>query len=82
MKVHTLIYLVKDNHGNKSSATCEEIGDTIHISGLVDRYGNSVTFESDAHHLSTWVGDYGFKFRKIEKIQDFDSLWETKIQKQ
>lgn len=76
MKVHTRIYLVKDNFGNKASASCEDSSDTIQISGLKKANGEPSYFESDAYHLESYCKSDGLEYKVIEDIHDFDKLWE------
>lgn len=75
MKVRSRIYLVKDNFGNKASATCEESCDTIRICGLKKGNGEPSYFESDAYHLASHCVEDGLEMKVIEDIHDFDKLW-------
>ncbi len=75
-KVYCNIYLVKDTHGNECSATCEEGSDIIQVCGIHDSDNKRQYFESDAYHLEYWCKEHGFEYKKIEKVFDFDTLWE------
>ena len=75
MKVTSLIYLVKDLHGNLEYASCGESCDIVQICTLKDKSGNKVYFESDAYHLHRWCKENDLELKVIEKEFDFEQLW-------
>jgi len=75
MEVLTRIYLVKDSFGKKVYASCEDCSDTIQISGLQNKDGKPVYFESEAYHLSTFCWEHKLELKVIRHTYDFDDLW-------
>lgn len=79
MKVCSIIYLVEDGFGQKAFASCEESSDIIQINGfelgLQSGSKKTVYFESEAYHLEEWCRRNDLKYKCVEKIYDFDQLW-------
>lgn len=76
MEVTTKIYLLKDSHGNKYSATVEDSSNYAQICGLKNKDGAPVYFESEAYHLPTFCYDNNISLKVIDTKQDFDTLWD------
>jgi hypothetical protein len=75
MKVYTSTYLLKDSHGNKAYAVCDDSSATVQICGLKDEKGNDLYFESEAYHLHSYFSDFKVEIKKIEASGDFDIMF-------
>lgn len=76
MKVYSRIYMVEDHFGTRRFASCEEPADIIQMTGLENREGKKVYFESEAYHLENWCEENDLKYKVVEKVYDFDELWD------
>ncbi len=77
-KVTTKIYLLKDSHGNKTSAVCEEGCDTVQVCGMLNKAGDKTYFESEGYHLDSFCRNNDIQIKIIEREENFDDLWNSK----
>jgi len=60
--VEAIVVVVSDSNDNYDTAVVGYTCDTVHISGLKDKDGNDVYFESELYHLYDWAVKHDFTY--------------------
>lgn len=66
IEIGFLVYAVWDGHDNFDSAVVDESCETIQITGMKSKNGDSLHFESDAYHLENWCNENNLEYQKHE----------------
>jgi dissimilatory sulfite reductase (desulfoviridin) alpha/beta subunit len=69
MNFYYTIHVVEDGCGNKCGAVSEHRFGGVYITGMI-KDGKLFSFGSEAKHLKEWCETHGFKYTKIDKMEE------------